>query len=93
MERKINVTLVILLATTTITKSFTKYLNNIPGKKKNQGTTENNLMSTTHTSGSRPASVKYKIFSLENNVTCTINCNYKIAAALDNIETLFVSSV
>ena len=34
---------------------------------------------------------KYKTFNLGNNITCTINCKYRIAATLYTIETWIVS--
>jgi hypothetical protein len=32
----------------------------------------------------------YKTVKLGNNITCTINCNYRIAAMLYTLKTLFV---
>ena len=35
----------------------------------------------------------YKTFSVGNNITCSINCNYRVAAALYTPETWFVSDI
>jgi hypothetical protein len=36
---------------------------------------------------------KYKTFNIGNNITCTINCNYSIAASLYTLEKWFVSGI
>jgi len=36
---------------------------------------------------------KHKTFDMGNNVACTINCNYRIATSLYNLETWFASSI
>jgi hypothetical protein len=65
-------------ATGTISKSFRKYLSNVSGKheikKKLQETAILGTALTWQTSES--TNVKYKIFSIGNNITCTISCNY-----------------
>ena len=57
-----------------------------------QGTTEDSYTGhCTHTSESND--VKYKIFNIESNFTCTINCNYRIAVTLYTLEAWFVSGM
>jgi len=35
----------------------------------------------------------YKTFNTGNNITCTLNCNYRIAATLHTSETWLVSNI
>jgi hypothetical protein len=66
--------------------------NNNNGKARNQGTTENSHIGhCTHIAES--TDVKYKTFSMGNNITCIMNCNYRIAAKLYILETWFVSGI
>jgi hypothetical protein len=36
---------------------------------------------------------KYQILNMGSNVTCTINCNYRIATTLYTLETWFASGI
>ena len=38
---------------------------------------------------SENTTAKYKAFVMENNITCTINCNYRLAATFCTPETWF----
>jgi len=33
---------------------------------------------------------RYKTFNMGNNITCTINCNYRTAATLNTLETFII---
>jgi hypothetical protein len=79
---------VITAATGTISKSFTKYLSNIPSKHIKE--LHNTAILTLHTyCGS--TDVKYRTLNMGNSITCAINCNYRIAATVCTVETWFVS--
>jgi hypothetical protein len=67
-------------------KSFTKYLNNVPGKH------ETATLVTAHTQTAGSADVKVQnIFHGRNNITCSTHCKYRTAATLYAVETWFVS--
>ena len=68
---------VIIGATGTISKSLRKYLSNVTGKHEIK----------------ESANVKYKTFNMGNKITCTINCNHRIATTLCTLETWFVSGI
>jgi hypothetical protein len=41
---------------------------------------------TTTTTTTTIIIIMYKTFNMENNITCVINCNYRIAATLYTME-------
>ena len=45
----------------------------------------------TRTAGS--TGVKYRTLSVGNSVTCSVNCNYRIAVTLYTVETWFVAGI
>ena len=81
---------IIIVATGTTSKSSRHYLSNIPGKHEITELQQRAILGTdTHTSVS--ASVKYTTFNTGKSITCTKNCNYRIAGTLYTLETRFVS--
>ena len=83
---------VIIGATGTISKSIHKIPQQHTVKARRQGTTDNSdIGHCTLTAGS--TDVKYRTFVMGNSITCSINCNYRIAATLYTVETWFVSGV
>jgi hypothetical protein len=89
---KENVIPVIIGATGTISKSFRKYLRNIMGKHTIQEMQKTATFGyCTHALGS--TNKKYRMFNMENNITCTTNCNYRIDVILYTILTWFVPGI
>ena len=80
---------VIIVATRTISKSYRKYLSNVPGKYeiKELQKTEN----CTHTS--EGSNTKVKRSNIENSVIYTMNSNYRIAATLYYLLTCVISNL
>jgi hypothetical protein len=77
-------------ATGTISKSFTKYLNDTPGKHEIKELQQTATLGTTHILR-KVRMGKYKILNMGNNGICTIHCNYRMATTLCTLETQFVS--
>jgi uncharacterized protein YycO len=69
-------------ATGTIANSLRQYLSNVPGKH----AIEELQKTATLGKGSADVTVQ-NIFSLGNNMTCSINCKYRTAATLYTVET------
>jgi hypothetical protein len=70
----------------TISISLRIYCSNVPGKK------EIKELQTTATLGiahilRKVLMSKYKLFNMGSNITCTINCNYRVATTLYALET------
>jgi hypothetical protein len=73
---------VTIRATGTVSKSFKKYLNNIPRKNKIK-----ELQKQPCWALRKVLLCEYGTFSMGNNITWTIYCNHSIAATLDGVET------
>jgi hypothetical protein len=58
----------------------------------NQGTTKTATLGTAYILWNLLMQ-KYKTFDMEYKITCTINCNYRMAATLYTLETLFGSGI
>jgi hypothetical protein len=79
--------------TRTISKSLGKYLSNIPEKQEiKELAKKNHIGHCTHTSESTNVKV-HNLFKMRNNSTCSTNCEYRSAATLYTLETLFVSGM
>jgi hypothetical protein len=83
---------IIIRATGTISKSFRKYLSNIQGNHKIKELQKAATLGTAHIL-CKVLMQKYKIFNIENNIMCTMNSNYRIAATLFFLQTWFVSGI
>jgi hypothetical protein len=83
---------VITGVTGTISKSFRQYLRIILGKNeiKEIKKTKTAMLGTAHISESANV-IGQNIFHMRNNITCSTNCKYRIAATLYTLETWFVS--
>ena len=81
----------IIGATGTISKSFRKYLSNIVESTKSRNYIKQPYCHCSRTAGS--TGVKYRTLSVGNSITCSINCNYRIAATLYTVGTWTVSGV
>jgi hypothetical protein len=82
---------VIIEVTGTISKSLRQYLNNIPGKHEIKELQKIKSLTghCTHTAESANVRVR-NIFYGRNNITCSTNCKYRIAAILYTLQTRFV---
>jgi hypothetical protein len=82
---------VVIWATGIISRLFGKCLTNIPRKHETEEPQKKTaILGTAHIL--RKVLVwKYKIFRMGNNITCTIYCNYRIAATLHTLEKWFIS--
>ena len=74
---------VIVRASGTITKSFRKYLSNIPVKNDIKELHKTIIW----------ARGSDRNFNMGNNTSCTIYCNYRSAATLYSVDTCFVSGI
>jgi hypothetical protein len=92
MELKTNVIPVITGATGNISKSFIKYLSNIPERHNFKELQKTVILATAHKLRELLMQ-KHKIFITGNNTTCTIYCNHRIAATLYTLDGWFVSSI
>ena len=72
---------VIIGATGTISKSFTKYLSNIPGKHEVKELQKTTILGTVHILR-LVLVLKYNIFNTETNDISTMNSNNRIVATL-----------
>jgi len=88
---KTKVILLILGANGTISKSFRKYLSYVPGKHDIREVQKTAILGTAHVLG-KVLMQKYKTFNMVNNIACTTNCIYTIAATLNTLVTWFVSA-
>jgi CRISPR/Cas system CSM-associated protein Csm4 (group 5 of RAMP superfamily) len=77
---------IIARATGTTSKPFRKYLSNIKEKHKIKDLQKTTIVSAAHTIW-EALFYTYKTFGIRNNITRTINCNYRTAATLYTIET------
>jgi len=82
------VTLVIMGATRTILKSSKKCLSNILGKYEIKGLQKAAILGSAHILWEE-LMYKYRTFNMGNNITCSTNCNYRTAATLHTLQTLF----
>jgi hypothetical protein len=89
---KTNVIPVITGATGTISKSFRKYLSNVPGIQEVKELHKTAILCTAHTLR-KVLMCKCNRFNIANRVMCTMNSNYRIAATLYCLETWFVSGI
>jgi len=85
---------VIIEVTGTISKSFRKYLGNIQGKHNIKELPKKRAVTldTAHI----PRKVllyMYKTFNMKNNISCSINCKYRIDEKLYTLDTWFVSGM
>jgi hypothetical protein len=87
-----NVIPVILRATGTISKSFIKYLSNVPRKHEIKELQKTVILGTAHILR-KVLMQKYSRFNIGNNAIYTTNSNYSIAATLYTLQTWFVSGV
>jgi hypothetical protein len=88
---KVEVIPVIIRVTRTISNSLRQYLSNIPGKHEIKEIELNSHIGhCTHTMESTNVKVQNILHEL-NNITCSTNYKYKIAATLYTLETWFVS--
>jgi hypothetical protein len=83
---------IIIGAIGTITKLLRKYLSNIPGKHDIKQVQTTAILDTAHVLW-EVLMYKYRTFNMGNNITCSINCNYRIAVKLCTLETLFDSDM
>jgi hypothetical protein len=79
-------------ASETISESFGKYPRNIPEKHDIKELRKTVILSIAHILREDLMS-KYRTFNMGNNITYTINGNYRAAAALCTLETWFVSGM
>ena len=77
---------VIIGATGTISKSFKKYVSNIPGKHKVKELQKTAILGTAHILR-KVLMLKYNRFNTETNDISTMNSNNRIAATLYSLET------
>ena len=89
---KTNVIPAIIGATGTISKSFRKYLSNIPGIYEIKELQKTAILGTAHTLR-KVLMQKYNRFNIGNSAICTMNRNNKMAATLYCLETWFVSGL
>jgi hypothetical protein len=87
---KTNVMQVVIGVTGNISKSFSKYLNNISGKHEIKEL-QSHIGHYIYTSES--INVKYETFSMGNIISCAMNYNNRIAATLHTLEIWFVSGI
>jgi hypothetical protein len=71
---------VIIETTETISESFRKQLCNIPGKH-NTEELQTAILGTEHMFGKCYCG-RYETVIMPNYITCTINCNHRVAATL-----------
>jgi len=83
---------VIIRATGNTSKSFAKYLSDIPGNQEIEELQKTSILDTAHTLR-KVLRQKYKTFNMGNNITFVINCKYRIATYLSTLETWFVSVI
>jgi len=79
-------------ATGTISKSFRKYVSNIPGKHEVMELQKTAILGTAHILRKVLMS-KYNRFNTETNDISTMNSNNRIAATLYSLGTQFVSGI
>jgi hypothetical protein len=79
-------------ATGTFSKSFRKYLSNIPGKPEIKELQKTAILGTAHTL-QKVLCRSTKEFNVDDSVICTINSTRRIAATLYTLETWFVSGI
>ena len=79
-------------ATGTISKSFRKYVSNIPGKHEVKELQKTAILGTAHVLR-KSTNVKYNRFNTETNDISTMNSNNRIAAILYSLGTQFVSGI
>ena len=89
---KTKVISVIIGATGTISKSFRKYVSNIPGKHEVKELQKTAILGTAHTLR-KVLMYKYNRFYTETNDISTMNSNNRIAATLHCLGTQFVSGI
>jgi hypothetical protein len=83
---KTKVTSVIIGATGTISKSFRKYVNNIPGNHEVKKLQKTAILDIAHTLR-KVLMLKYNIFNTETNDISTMSSNKRIAATLYSLWT------
>ena len=83
---------VIIGATGTISKSFRKYMSNIPGKCEVKELQKTAILGTAHILR-EVLMYEYSRFSIGNNITCSMNCDNRTAATLYALGTWFVSGM
>jgi hypothetical protein len=69
---------VIIGAPRTISRSFVIYLSNIPLKHEIKELETAAILGTVHILW-KVLMLKYKTLNMGNNITCTVNCKYRIA--------------
>jgi hypothetical protein len=85
---KTKMTPVIIGATGIISKSFRKYLSSIPGKHDIKELQKTATLGTAH--ALREVLIhRCETFSMGNNITSAINCDYRIAAILYTRKRVF----
>jgi hypothetical protein len=83
---------VIIGATGTISKSFRKYVSNIPGKHEVKELQKTAILGTAHILR-KVLMQKYNRFNTETNDISTMNSNNRIAVTLYSLGTQFVSGI
>ena len=83
---------VIIGATGTISKSFRKYVSNIPGKHEVKELQKTAILGTAHILR-KVLMQKYNNFNTETNDISTMNSNNRTAATLYSLGTQFVSGI
>ena len=83
---------VIIGATETISKTFRKYVSNIPGKHEVMELQKTAILGTAHILR-KVLMQKYNRFNTETNDISTVNSNNRIAATLYSLGTQFVSGI
>jgi hypothetical protein len=89
---KTNVIPVLIGATGTISKSFRKYLSNIPGKHEVKELQKTAILGTAHVLR-KVLMDKCNRFNTGASVVCTVNSNNRMAATLYSLWTWFVSGI
>jgi len=91
-NRKTKVIPVIIGATGTISKSFRKYVSNIPGKHEVKVLQKTATLGTAHILR-KVLMLKYNRFNTVTNDISTMNSNNRIATTLYSLGTQFVSGI
>jgi hypothetical protein len=83
---------VLIRATGTISKSFRKYLSNIPGKYETKELQKTTILGTAHIL-QKVLMYMYSRFNTGDSIICTMTSNYRIAATWYSLGMWFVSGI
>jgi hypothetical protein len=90
---KTKMILVIIGATGTISKSFRKYVSNIPGNHEVKELQKAAILGTAHTALRKVLTQRYNGVNAETSDMCTMNSNTRIVATRCFLEIWFVSGI